>query len=212
MNSTLSTRIRGFGRETSGAAMVEFSIAALFFLTFTFGLVEFTIAFHQWNAAAKALQVGARLASVSNPVDSTLKAMTGMEGGASPGDPMPSFTRVCTSTGCSGGGVYDGTAMNTLVYGRGQTTCGTLGADGYPGMCDIFNRITPENVKVTYTQTGLGFAGRPGGPVPTITLELTGLTFNFVVLNSLLGFAPITIPAMRTTVTGEDLSTAGAGT
>jgi len=208
VNKALATRLKEFGSDTAGAVMVEFAIAALFFLILTSGLVEFTFAFYQWNAAAKALQVGARLASVSNPVDSTLKSLTGLEGGASPGDPMPSFTRVCTSSGCSGGGIYDPTAMNTLVYGRGgATTCGTIGPDGYPGMCDIFSRIRPANVRVTYAHTGLGFAGRPGGPVPTITVELTGLTFNFVFLNSLLRFPPINIPAMRTTVTGEDLST-----
>jgi hypothetical protein len=39
-------------------------------------------------------------------------------------------------------------------------------------MCDIFSRITAANVKVVYTQTGLRFAGRIGGPVPTITVSL----------------------------------------
>ena len=41
--------------------------------------------------------------------------------------------------------------------------------------------------------------------MPTITVELTGLTFDFVFLSSLLG--SITMPAMKTTATGEDLST-----
>ena len=97
--------------------------------------------------------------------------------------------------------------MNTLVYGRGQTTCGTIGADRYPAMCDVFPRIRPENVIVTYRHTGLGFAGRPGGPVPTITVELTGLTYNYSFLAGLLGLGPVTMPPMRTTATGEDLAT-----
>jgi hypothetical protein len=124
-----------------------------------------------------------------------------------PGDAFPAFERVCSGVNqsCSGGGTYNGSAMNTLVFGRGQTSCGTIGADQFAGMCDILNRIQPQNVIVTYRQTGLGFAGRPGGPVPTITVELTGLTFNLVFLNALLG--SIAMPAMKTTVTGEDLST-----
>ncbi len=52
---------------------------------------------------------------------------------------------------------------------------------------------------------GPGFAGRPGGPVPTVTMRLTGLNFDFVVLGGLLGFGPVQMPGLATTVTGEDL-------
>ena len=38
-------------------------------------------------------------------------------------------------------------------------------------MCQIFSRIKPENVVVEYVHTGLGYAGRPGGPIPTIRLQ-----------------------------------------
>jgi hypothetical protein len=98
--------------------------------------------------------------------------------------------------------------MNTIVYGNpNQTTCGTVGNGTRLAMCHVYGRIRPQNVKITYEQTGLGFAGRPGGPVPTITLELTGLQFEFVFLNGLMGFGPITMPAMKTTATGEDMNT-----
>jgi hypothetical protein len=195
-----------FARNTTGASMIEFAILAFLFFALTGGLIDFSLAFYEWNAASKALQQGARLASVSDPISSDLKTLTGLEGGAAPGDPFPDFVRVCSgaSQSCTGG-TYSATAMDTLVYGRGQTACGSLGADRYAGMCDIFWRIRPQHVVVTYRQTGLGFAGRPGGPVPTITVELTGLTFNLPFLGSLLG--PITMPPMRTTATGEDMST-----
>ncbi len=103
--------------------------------------------------------------------------------------------------------------MNTLVYGRGQTACGTIGADRMAGMCDIYDRIQPQNVIVTYEHTGLGFAGRPGsgghdgGPVPTITIELTGLSFDLIFLRGFLNRASITLPSMKTTAIGEDLAT-----
>lgn len=197
------------GRDQSGAAMVEFTIVVFFFLVLTGGVVEFALGWYQWNSASKALQQGVRLASVSDPVASDLTNMTGLEGSAKPGDPMPSFLRVCngaTQT-CSNGGIYSAQAMNTIVYGRGQTTCGTIGPDGFAGMCDIFDRIQPQNVIITYQHTGLGFAGRPGGPVPTITVELTGLTYNYAFLSGLLGLGPITLPPMRTTAIGEDLAT-----
>jgi hypothetical protein len=73
-------------------------------------------------------------------------------------------------------------------------------------MCDVFYRVQPANVTVTYMYSGLGFAGRIGGPVPTITVELQGLNFQFFFLGGLMGFNNIAIPTMRTTITGEDLS------
>jgi hypothetical protein len=69
----------------------------------------------------------------------------------------------------------------------------------------MFDRITPRNVVITYTQTGLGFAGRPGGPVPTITVQLQNIPFQFFFLGGLLGFANINIPPVTTTITGEDI-------
>jgi hypothetical protein len=77
------------------------------------------------------------------------------------------------------------------------------------GMCDIFDRITPANVRIVYTQpaapAGLGFAGRPGGPVPTIKISLQNMPFRFFFLGDLLGFRDMQIPSATTTMTGEDL-------
>jgi Flp pilus assembly protein TadG len=208
MNSPART-VRAFLRETAGAALIEFTIVGFALLLLTGGIIDFGVALFQWNAATKALQQGVRLASVSDPISSDLKTMTGMEGGAAAGDPFPAFTRVCSgmSASCSNGGTYSSAAMQSLVYGRGEAACGTVASGQLAGMCDVFWRITPANVAVTYQHTGLGFAGRPGGPVPTITLQLTGLTFSLPFLNGLLGPGPITMPAMRTSATGEDLST-----
>ena len=195
-------------REQRGASMVEFAIIASLLFMVTGGIIDFSLAFYQWNNAVKAAQVGARLAAVSDPVSSDLKTLTGLEGGALPGDPFPAFSRVCNgaSSSCSGG-TYDLAAMRTLIYGRGQTTCGTLGADGYPGMCDVYSRIAPANVIVTYTQSGLGFAGRPGGAVPTIKVQLTGINYSLVFIPIMIGSATMPMPPISTTVTGEDMRT-----
>lgn len=208
MNSTAHL-LRRFRRQTAGAALVEFTILVFALILLTGGIVDFGFALFQWNAATKALQQGVRLAAVSNPVSSDLKTMTGLEGGALPGDPFPDFTRVCTgaSASCSNGGTYDAAAMRTIVYGRGEVACGSVASSQIAGMCDVFWRVAPANVSITYRQTGLGFAGRPGGPVPTITMQLTGLSFTLPFLNGVVGLAPITIPAMRTSATAEDMCT-----
>jgi len=73
-------------------------------------------------------------------------------------------------------------------------------------MCSLFPAIRPQNVVVEYLYTGLGYAGRPGGPVPTITLRLTDLSYQFVVLNGLLRYTPITMSGLSATATAEDLA------
>lgn len=208
-------RLRHIGRDQSGTTTIEFTIVALLFLLLTFGLVEFGHMFWQYNSAAKAAQLGARLAAVSNPVWSGLASLedTGTPGAAWETDYVVTCDgedEDCTDLGA---GEYDDEAMECMVFGRSRTSppcdteCEPAGIDvDEAGMCDRFRRIAPENVIVTYSHTGLGFAGRPGGPVPTVTLQIKDLQFEFLALGDLLGLQPVTMPPFTVTMTGEDLS------
>ncbi|HEV2557620.1 MAG TPA: TadE/TadG family type IV pilus assembly protein [Microvirga sp.] len=199
-------RIADFLSRQDGAAAVEFALVGPVFLLLIAGIIDFGNAFWQYNQASKAVQLGARLAAVSAPVSSDLATMTGEDGTNKPGDPMPYFQRVCTggTTGSCTGGTYNATAMNTIVYGRGNTSC-PAAVGNFPPMCAIFPRVTPANVRVTYTQTGLGFVGRAGGPVPTIQVELVNVNYNFLILNGLLNFNPIPMNGIRATAVAEDM-------
>jgi Flp pilus assembly protein TadG len=55
---------RSFARDESGTTMVEMAIVASLLFIVVLGFVDFGYAFYQWNAANKAVQVGARLARV----------------------------------------------------------------------------------------------------------------------------------------------------
>ena len=57
-----------FCRDQRGAVIVEVTIVLTFMFVLVLGGIEFLLLFYQWNAAAKAVQVGARLAAVSDPV------------------------------------------------------------------------------------------------------------------------------------------------
>jgi hypothetical protein len=61
-----------------------------------FGITDFGYAFWQWSSAAKALQLGVRLAAVSDPVSSDLKTYTGLSSTVLDGDPMPYYQRSAT--------------------------------------------------------------------------------------------------------------------
>lgn len=199
-------RTSRFGPAETGTTSVEFGLTISIFMLVLLAVAEFALAYWQWNAAAKAAQLGARFAAVSDPVDRSLKAMSGL-GSAQPGDPMPFFEVTCRgdSGTCNGNSSrYDASAMAAIVFGSGNTAC-PAGPQPYPPMCQVLGRVAPENIVISYTQTGLGFAGRPDGPVPTITLRLEDLRYDFIVLDRLIGSGTI-MPNFITTVTGESLS------
>ena len=214
----LCSRTKIFYRDEEGAVLVETTVVMTILVVFILGSIEFLFVFYQWNAAAKAVQIGARIAAVSDPVAAGLNDLSAAVVGplAQPGAAMPSFMVTCNgSTGrcsCSSAGVCPGTlvynsaAMNTIVFGRGSSSCGDATSSYNAGMCDVFARITPANVVVVYAQTGLGFVGRPGGPTPTITISLQNLPLQFFFLSGLMGFNDARIPPMTTSITAEDLS------
>ena len=204
--------------DQTGAVFAEFAILMPIVVIIVCGSIDFLYAFYQLNAAAKAVEVGARIAAVSDPVAGRLNNLPNeaVLNGAEPGGLIPWFTVTCNDRRCACAGTctgmtenpFDSAAMNRLVYGRNATSCGNATSYYTTGMCDILSSITPANVVIVYTQTSLGYAGRPGGPVPTITVLLRNMEFNFFFLTPLLGLH-IAMPPMTTTVTAEDLCSAG---
>lgn len=204
-----------FAKSEEGTTMVEMAIALTLLLSLTLGFVDFGYAFYQWNAATKAVQVGARLASVSDPVAGALPNAAPI---ASPGAPVVAGAYgpfVCTYSGgtgsCSNSGSFSAAAFSRIFRGdttnTNDDTCPAPGTNQRPGMCHFFPGLKRNNVVVTYTATGLGYQTRLGGPVPTITVSLQNISFQFFFLGGLLGFGNINMPSMLSTVTGEDLKT-----
>jgi len=220
----LSSFIARLARDEDGGPLVEVAITLPFLILFLFGGVDFMSALYQWNAAAKAVQIGARIAAVSDPVASGLSSISDnvLTLGLSSGSPMPDFAVecngaaaacACVSGACDGAGGYSAEAMGLLVYGRaGNGACALPASQYFAGMCNVYAPIAPRYVNVTYQQTGLGYAGRSLGPVPTITVSLNApslkdkLPFRFFFLP----FAAIDIPEVTTTITGEALSASAA--
>ena len=209
----LASAIPQLVRDETGAVLVEVTVTMALIFVFILGSIDFLFAFYQWNAASKAVQVGARIAAVSDPVAIGLNELSAavVNSFVPPGSRMPAFlvrcerkTETCSCTGaCTGVGAYNRVAMNTIIFGRGSASCGDATSYYYAGMCDVFSRIVEANVIVQYVQTGLGYAGRPGGPVPTITISIEDLPFQFFFLSGMMG--KIRIPALTTSITAEDL-------
>lgn len=203
--------LRRFRRDERGLSLTEALLTLPIMLLMIAAFVEFGFVIFQWNQTAKAMQLGARLLAVSDPIHPDFDQMTVYGGEPEPGDPVPvgdvGFSLRCGAglTPCIDGG------MKRLISGS-DGVCGPT-AGSTSGMCDFNPRISADNVVVTYTRTGLGYVGRPGGPVVTVTVETDGLYFDLPLIGALFrevfetdtAFRGIEVPANPVTVTGEDL-------
>ena len=70
------TQRRSLWCEDSGAVFAEFAVLLPVVVTIVCGSIDFLYAFYQWNAAAKAAEVGARIAAVSDPVAADLNDLS----------------------------------------------------------------------------------------------------------------------------------------
>ncbi len=184
--------VNRFLADRSGAVLVEFTLVVLIMLTMTFGIVEFGYAGFQWANAEAATQRGVRLAA-------TRSAAIAVTPDCGPG------TNVTLGQPCS----TDPTSYAwSLTCNAASTASGCNGptlALIVAEMQRSYPKITSTNVNVTFSGAGLGFQGL-GRPVPIVTVELTGLTFDFIALDGLIGLPDqINMPAFRTSLAAEDL-------
>lgn len=164
--------------------LVVFPLVLLTFSAF----IEFGYAMYQWNQSVKATQLGARLAIVSDPIAADMATILVADYPPDEGGPTPSaaVSAVCdgaTLTGCDAG------ELDRLVN----------------RMQEFNNNISSENILITYYRSGLGYVGRPGGPVVTITLQVSDVPLDLTIMNALLGF-DFDVPLSKVTLTSEDLS------
>lgn len=201
--------LRRFHQDERGIALTEALLSLPIVILVLTAMVELGVATYQWNQSVKAVQIGARLAAVSSPLvgDVAYEALDVFEAAVNEGDAVPqeplSVTCGPDSTPC------DATRLDRLRTG-GDGSCGSDGSGLTPqlvGMCDVAPFIGPENIQISYHRSFLGYAGRPFGPVSTITVELRDVTVDFLLLDSLIpALGSITIPAHPVSITSEDLN------
>lgn len=183
-------------RDQRGATMIETTIVFPMVMLLTFGLVEFGHAFWEYHTAEKATAIGARYIATRGPLVAQLA-----DGGHDCFVANPSA--VSAGTACSDAAIPAAGAPITCSSG-GSTSCD---ATVFSAMLTQMQQIAPfigsANVQVKVAQSKMGFIGR-GAAVPLITVQTTGLTYNFATLGGLLGVGPLTMPSFATTLVGED--------
>lgn len=189
-----------FRHDEHGSTLIETALIFMLLMLMTLGFVDLARAFAQWNTAEKATQVGVRAAIITDPVASELASFDCANSSitlgtkcANGGDSFGTITCNGATLNCDNQYTFDGTAFNTILS----------------RMKIVYPQLQASDVIVVYSDIGLGFAGR-NKPVPSVTVKLTNITFNFFVLNSLLGLGSIPLPDFHSTLVGEDLTAAGA--
>ncbi|QGY00207.1 pilus assembly protein [Roseovarius faecimaris] len=204
----VSVSLKRFWTDERGLSLTETLLIMPIVLTILIVMVEAGVAVFQWNQSTKAAQIGARVAAVSSPIvgDTAYAALSADWTSTGEGDSVNGST-IAVSCGPSGP-ACDQQRLARLLTGS-DTNCDplqtTLGA--VVGMCDVAPFIGLNNVQVTYYRSGLGYIGRPGGPVTNITVELRNLTFDFLLLDDLIpAFGTLTMPAQPVSITSEDVN------
>lgn len=192
-------------RDESGLA-AEFALVVPLMLLLILGTIDIGIYAYTLNRAEKATQIGARWAAVTDPLNTELKTVnlsgvtvSGTQLGQ--GDRVPAAALgllTCNNTTC--------TCTTGPCYGTGHD------AAAFTKLADRMRQILPgiqnSNIVVEYRGSGLGYAGDPNGPdiAPLITVRLTGLSYNSIVLSPL--GTTTSLPDFAYSITSED----GSGT
>lgn len=161
-------------RSERAAAAAEFALVLPLLLLLLFGVIDAGRFLWEFNKAEKATQMGVRYAVVTDPVAQGLSTYSfSISDGIIQGSPVPiaNFDNAtCDSSTCSctGGNICGTITRNAAAYNNIRVR-----------MAAIYPPIANSNVRITYKNVGLGFAGDPDNSQVSalVTVELQGLFF-----------------------------------
>ena len=219
---------RTFLRRDAAGVTVEFVAIFPAFLLVTFFIFEIIVAILTIGTVEKAAQLGARLAIVSDTVATGVPAInTRVNSNVRFGTPC-STASTCNNFGTL---VCDGNSSTGCVATTATYPCGNTAQTPLNyivcRMRSISSSIQASNVTIIYKYVGLGYAGGPIAPSVTVligsktgtpwsstTSTATAIPFAALVTTILAratgSHALTNLPTVSVTMTGEDLSSAGA--
>ncbi len=194
------TRKAPFGRDDSGAATIEYVVLLLPLIALVFTSFQIALAYHFALTAQKAVELGARIAAVRDPVHIAMPTRNEIAPGARAGDPCA--LGGCVAPGgpwrCSGNEVSGGDCSAAAF----ATIFGEVGRIAY--------LLSPEDLTVTYSYAGLGFAGGPFTPIVEVSIEerpfFLQFFFNLAFGSGEDASGALNLPAVAASAIAEDLS------
>lgn len=194
--------------DCRGGGAVEFAMVVPLMLILLFGIIDAGRALWEWNRAEKATQMGARYAIVTDVIPSGLVTADYV------GDPYCKDSAGVAQNCTAGDAINDPAALGTLTCTSASCTCAAGGncpsaSISSTAFANLVTRmqamkpdITAANVRVIFRGSGIGFAGDPNGMqvIPLVTVELTGLNFEPIVLFNRVA---LNLPSFATTLSAE---------
>lgn len=203
--------LRLFAADRQGASAAEFALVLPLFLLFLFGLID--AGRYAWllNELEKGTQAGARYAVVTDLVATGLNSYNPV-GFACPDGPVATADRICPgalgSITCRGSGGVSCQCDRAPCPGAGPGNAAAF-ANIVARVSQLAPAVRAADVAVTYSGSGLGFAGDPavtdaGAPLsdiaPVVTVAVSGVEFRALVLFG----GTIDMPPVSASLTLED--------
>ncbi|MBL6955170.1 MAG: pilus assembly protein [Alphaproteobacteria bacterium] len=160
-------------RSRRATAAVEFALILPVLLLVTIGSLELGLIMFDYHRVSEATRRGLRTALIQEAIIDLAD--------------LDATPITCTGPGnvsCSAGSIESSASFDAIVA----------------SMQEIVPRLAAENVIVTYTNSSLDISGNGDTVTPLITVEVTGLEYNFVALTYVSGLSTtLTMPSFDTT-------------
>lgn len=195
-------RRNGFVGDEGGSATIEYAILFLPLIALVLITFQIALAYHFSLTAQQAVEIGARVAAVNDPVARNMPATNALDpaSGFSLGDSCARGACVAPEGGpwtCSGanlGGACDAGAFAKIF--------GEVGRIAY--------LLEPEDLSITYYYARLGLAGGPFAPIVEVKIGEKPFFLQFF-FNIAFGSGEdasrwLTLPSVAASAVAEDLS------
>ena len=201
-------------RDCRAASAAEFALVLPLLLIFLLGMLDVGRLMWTWNRAEKATQMGVRYAVVADLVPSGIRTYSalGLTDGTgttlTQGDTLQNYdfgSATCEITGTNP------TANPTCSCTSGSCAwIGTVVPSAFTGIYTRMQAFLPElqrnDISVTYSNPGLGYAGDPNGQdfSPLVTVAIRSNAISFQPITFILFDTSITLPSFSSALTMED--------